>query len=67
MSEESGKRWYESREIWVVVLYLVNFGLNQFGLSPFEPTAEFNAGVVVVLGVLRGWFTSARIEWGARQ
>ena len=57
------KPFWESRELWVVFLGLVNFGLNRFGLPSFEPTPEFHAALLVVIGGLRAFFTKTAVKF----
>ena len=57
------KSFLTSKELWLVALAILNIVLNQFGLPSFEPTPEFYGAVLVVVFVLRGWFTKAGIKW----
>jgi len=57
------KKFWKSKELWLVSLGLVNYGLNYFSLPSFEPSPEFYAALLLVLGVLRVWFTEAKLSW----
>jgi hypothetical protein len=59
----NSKAWYTSKELWLVFLGVANYFLNRWSLPSFEPTPEFYTSLVVVLGVLRAFFTEARIAW----
>lgn len=55
------KIWYKSKEVWVVGLGILNAVLNHFGLPSFNPTPEFYSSLLVVIGVLRTFFTESRL------
>ena len=60
---ENTKIWYQSKEMWIVMLGILNYLLAKFGLPSFEPTAEFYGSLMVVMGALRAYWTSSRLVW----
>lgn len=60
---EKTKVWYTSKEIWVVGLGLLNLLLNWFKLPSIDPSPEFYAAIMLIVGILRTWFTDARLVW----
>jgi len=53
--------WYQSKEMWIVIVGIVNYILNQFGLPSFDPTPEFYGALLVIVGAIRLWFTKKPI------
>ena len=60
---EKTKVWYTSKEIWVVGLGLLNLAFNYFHLPSIDPSPEFYGAVMLIMGILRTWFTDARLVW----
>ena len=50
----------------MVFLALLNTALNYFGLPSFDPSPEFYGAVLVVVGVLRGFYTNSVLAWSER-
>ncbi len=57
------KVFWQSKEIWVVALGVFNYILHFFGLPSFEPSAEFYGALLIVMGALRLWWTSAKLSF----
>jgi hypothetical protein len=55
------KPFWESKELWVVALGLLNLLLDKFGYPSFDPTPEFYAAILTLLGILRAFFTKATL------
>mgnify|MGYP001605022565 CR=1 FL=1 len=56
------KSVFLSKEVWVIFLGVLNVVFNKIGLPSFEPTPEFYTAVLMVIGVLRVWFTKAGVH-----
>jgi len=57
------KKIYESKEVWVAVVALINYGLSLLGFAIIEPTPELYAAIVGVVLAIRVLFTEARITF----
>lgn len=53
---------YKSKEIWVVIIAVINYVFNSFGLPSIEPTPELLAAIIVALGALRMLVTETKLS-----
>ena len=54
---------YLSKELWVLGIGLLNMVSNRFGYPSIEPTTELYGAVLVLVGVLRVFFTNSKLTW----
>ena len=55
------KSFYTSKELWVLGLALLNYVGSNYGLAVVEPTPELFASILLIVGVLRVFFTNSKL------
>jgi len=52
-----------SKEIWILGIGLLNLALGALSLPSIEPTPEFYGALLIVVAVLRVWFTKTALHF----
>ena len=65
MQNNITKPFWTSKELWLVAIGVLNFAFDKIGWPSIEPTPELYASLLVLIGVVRAWFTNAGVRWSA--
>lgn len=57
----NNKAFYTSKELWVIGLGLLNQLGSRYGFAAVEPTPELYASILVIVGVIRMFFTNSKL------
>lgn len=58
------KKWYQSKELVIGMLAVLNFGLSAAGLPAIDPSPELYTAILTIMTVLRGFVTDTKVQWG---
>lgn len=57
------KPFFSSKELYVVFFGILNLAFSKYGLPSIEPSPELYSALLIVMGVLRAFYTEAKLSF----